>query len=452
MKKNYLLFSFTFTLIVILILFVGYFFTPVTIAGFTIKKWDILSDIRPEKEISAVSGNEQKTLPEATEEPCPQNITCIEEFTSDDSAMKHFYEILDSISRLDRPVRIGFFGDSFIEGDILTCDIREQLQKMYGGCGVGYVPITSATAGFRRTVVHGFQNFETVSLLNSNFDLGIAGFRFKAKEGAYVFYRGVDKPRLNYFQTVRLLYQGGKYIFSSYSINNQKGIVPLSPDTSPGIHCINIRNDSIRSIAFSFSPGMVVYGVYLDCDKGIAVDNFSMRGHSGLNLRNISESNLRQTDDLLPYDLIVLQYGLNTAGTNTVNYEGYKKEMSANVAHIKKSFPEASIILMGVGDRSTRKEGEYVTMPGILNLIPVQQKIAEGSQIAFWNTCNAMGGENSMPRFVAAQPPLAAKDYTHLSFDGGKVIATQFVNALIYGKKQYDKKKAHSTRNVPENK
>ena len=45
---------------------------------------------------------------------------------------------------MKRPVRIAYFGDSFIEADIFTADLRERFQSEFGGCGVGYVPITSS--------------------------------------------------------------------------------------------------------------------------------------------------------------------------------------------------------------------------------------------------------------------------------------------------------------------
>ena len=88
---------------------------------------------------------------------CKSGMVCIEEYA--DSAgrgMEYFYEALGKVSSLDRPVRIAYFGDSFIEADILTGDLREMLQKRFGGCGVGYVPITTKIAGFRPTVHHSF--------------------------------------------------------------------------------------------------------------------------------------------------------------------------------------------------------------------------------------------------------------------------------------------------------
>ena len=57
-------------------------------------------------------------------------------------------KLWERVSSLDRPVRIAYFGDSFIEADILTGDLREMLQKRFGGCGVGYVPITTKISRF----------------------------------------------------------------------------------------------------------------------------------------------------------------------------------------------------------------------------------------------------------------------------------------------------------------
>ena len=49
-------------------------------------------------------------------------------------------------------VRIAYFGDSMIEGDLMTQTLRQLLQTYFGGVGVGYVPITSIVSGFRQTV------------------------------------------------------------------------------------------------------------------------------------------------------------------------------------------------------------------------------------------------------------------------------------------------------------
>ena len=59
----------------------------------------------------------------------------------------------NAMARRDsRPVRIAILGDSYIEGDIFSQNIRERLQEQYGGHGVGYLPVSSELTGFRQSI------------------------------------------------------------------------------------------------------------------------------------------------------------------------------------------------------------------------------------------------------------------------------------------------------------
>lgn len=55
----------------------------------------------------------------------------------------------------------------------------------------------------------------------------------------------------------------------------------------------------------------------------------------------------------------------------------------------------------------------------------------------------AMGGEGSMADMVHAKPSLANYDYTHINFRGGKHLAGLLYESLIYGKEQYDRRRAY---------
>ena len=58
--------------------------------------------------------------------------------------------------------------------------------------------------------------------------------------------------------------------------------------------------------------------------------------------------------------------------------------MNKSIAHIKTSFPEAAILMLGVGDRSYKtEEGELKTMPGVKNPIQYQKVIAPESSVVF---------------------------------------------------------------------
>ena len=163
------------------------------------------------------------------------------------------------------------------------------------------------------------------------------------------------------------------------------------------------------------------YGMAMDGTQGIIVDNFSLRGSSGLSLRTIPASIIKEFNEQRPYDLVILQYGLNVATQRGYNYDNYQKGLLTAIEHLKECFPQAGFLLLSVGDRDYKTDtGELRTMPGVKNLIRYQQNIAAESGIAFWNMFEAMGGEGSMAKLVHAKPSMANYDYTHINFRGGK--------------------------------
>ena len=73
----------------------------------------------------------------------------IEDFDTVD--VTRFDRCVEKLAQGER-VRIAFMGDSFVEGDILTSDLREELQSVFGGRGVGFVACDIPFATVRKTV------------------------------------------------------------------------------------------------------------------------------------------------------------------------------------------------------------------------------------------------------------------------------------------------------------
>ena len=116
-----------------------------------------------------------------------------------------------------------------------------------------------------------------------------------------------------------------------------------------------------------------------------------------------------------------MQYGLNVVNDTIMNYGWYGSRMRKVVYHVKACFPEADLLLVGVSDRSRMVNGQFETIPAVLSLLYTQRQVARQTGIVFWNLFGAMGGVNSMTRYV--EKNWAGKDYTHLGFRGGKEIA-----------------------------
>lgn len=199
MEKNRLNHTGWLVFIVLLALLAMHWLPDLKVGNRILRRVDLLGDVRrpaapPVEEPDSLLPPPPKIKP-AFVDTCPQGMTCIEDYSdSTRRGMWPLYEALSQLEEQGRPVRIAYFGDSFIEADILTADLREMLQKRYGGRGVGFVPITSATNGFRPTVRHTFAGWERHSAMDSiGFKRalqGVSGYYFFPQPGAYMELRG----------------------------------------------------------------------------------------------------------------------------------------------------------------------------------------------------------------------------------------------------------------------
>lgn len=379
-------------------------------------------------------------------ETCRPGLTCIEDYSGDSTALFKFYKALSEVkSQSNKALRIAFYGDSFIEGDVFCGSFRDSLQSIFGGRGVGFVPITSGVAGFRNTIKHSFDNWRTSSLISrtdSTAEYGPAGYCFVPLDGNWVEYRPSKKRFLREFNTVKLYYKNYQSASVRFSINydTTQWVVPLKKSNQ--LQEWVYRGRRLKSIKFTFEPfdSLRLFGASFEGGPGVYVDNFSLRGNSGISLTGISKNMLTRFNSYRSYKLVILQFGLNMVREDSLNYRSYVRRMVRVINNLKKSFPQASFLLMSVSDRSTNTTGRFETMNAIPAMRNAQRMIAQETNIAFWDMFEAMGGENSMVKFVTSKPALAAKDYTHLNFNGGEKLAGSLVESLLYGHEAHEKK------------
>lgn len=486
--KDYTAKCFTLTLTVIVMLLAVMFVPPFKICGVTFKRANILSDIiqfndrkftlgeqvldtsfyedAPEGLLAmldrraagvgtaAEAGN--GTRPEKKYYLKPvitdESLTQIEDYSEGGQMMAKFYHDLAMESK-DRTVRIAVFGDSFIEADIITVDMREQLQDHYGGRGPGFVPLSSPLAKYRSSVRHTFNGWETYNIVNKKSvpeeykgKFAMPGMISIPYEGATVRYEGTEFRRhLGEYSTATIIFRNRNKTNISLSVNGGEASSYL-PEASDSLAFVTVDGDIRRfDMKLSNTQGFIGYGAVLEDSAGVSVHNYSVRSNSGTALIGTDAALNRQLDRIMRYDLIVIQYGLNAMSPDVLNYDSYRKQLVRIIEFVKLCFPNSAVVVMSVGDRSTLKDGRRVTMPAALAMLKTQRAAAQETGVGFWNTFNAMGGENSMVRFV--ERGWAAKDYTHIGFAGGKYIATQFVDFLkaatqnvaeIYGSGLFD--------------
>ncbi|MFM8912320.1 MAG: hypothetical protein ACKOE6_05275 [Flammeovirgaceae bacterium] len=429
-----------------------YFLPPIQGKTISFRKMDLLSDLRTTEKkptptartAPADSISSEPTVAKKSASECTPQLICLEDFSGGVN-MKWFLQSLSQTKH--EPVRIAFFGDSFIEGDLLTMSFRDTLQSLFGGKGVGYVPLASEVSHFRTSIQHDFGNIDTYSIVgqrDDRFPLGFSGHCFKPNEGAYAEYRPARKKPVD-FQVMRLFYQTPS-ARAIDSIVNDTLSIPSTLEGGPNVQKMTVTETSASSIRFDFThtDSLNLYGASFETPTGIFVDNFSMRGNSGIGFSFVSDRMLTEFNALQQYRLIVLQYGLNVVSlTDSTNFTSYEINMVRIINRLKRLLPETSFLLVGVSDRASNQNGKFLTYPDIPLMRDVQRRIAAKTKITFWDLYEAMGGENSIVKYVDAKPSLAAKDYTHLTYWGGRKIAVKLAHAILFERNRHGKGSTH---------
>ena len=469
--RNRLTYTFLFTLLVAAGLLLLGLLPPLRIGETVLRRVDALSMLRPDKKaevpqeavmpvdtliaqadtaaIQADTLMQVKKAYVASNDTVP-GITIIEEFpdSNGEGGMADFYEALANIDHLGRPVRVAYFGDSFIEGDILTADLRAMLQKRFGGCGVGYVPVTNKHPHYRPTVTHTFAGWEShVSTDSKDFRdelQDISGhYFFPAGSGkASVTLRGQHKyaTLLDTCEVSSFYFVSPDSVVITASVNGKEvKRFELAGDSAMQVLSVEGRIGRVEWAVEQADTTARFFAASMDSHQGIAVDNFNTRGSNGMKLMSIPLETLKEFDKLRTYDLIVLQYGLNVASDKLLDYTYYKIGMVKVLRHLKQAFPNTSILIVGVSDRDTRDKdtGELRTMPGVRELTSSQRWLAVDTNVAFWNLFEAMGGESSIKEMAEGNPQMANFDYTHINFLGGRHLAKALYKAIVYGSERY---------------
>lgn len=358
------------------------------------------------------------------------------------SQLKYFFDALKDSK--NKKLRIAHYGDSIIEGDIVTMDFRETFQKKFGGNGAGFISINTDDIKMRKSTTLSFSNdWKEASLFKRNpnkwpFGINAAVFVPAAKSWVKYETSRLSKTLTN-FNTARLFYINQDNNASvKYTLGKETKTVKL--DKSSEVKELIMKSGSpVNSVNIEFenASNSYFFGVSLENGNGVYVDNFPVKGNSGVSLIDIPANVLKDFNQLLNYKLIIINFGINVLSPEHNDYEWYARKMEKVINHFKSAFPNTSILLVTVGDKGVKRGSKFISDPGINMLLKAQKDVANKTGVAYWSLFDAMGGENSINGWVNAGPPLVFKDYAHLTYEGGAKVAELLSNALI---NEYNKK------------
>ncbi len=338
-------------------------------------------------------------------------------------------------------IRIAWFGDSQIEGDLITKDVRSMLQNYFNKkTGVGFVPVTSIAGDFRQTVkvtVFGDLQADNFKSMNAESNLFLSGYSYFSNDLIVNFKDNVAKDALQKTQKWLLYGKGDSIIVTKngdstkYAANHSLNKILLSESTS---------NKQKLHIYSNRTP---IYGLSSEPDFGIVLDNFSFRGISGDNLKKVSNAVLYDTNIIQSYDLVIFQYGVNLLfKPNELNFDYYERMMNPVLNKYKASLSKADFLMFSCSDRAFKYNGSWETAVGIDSLVKLQSKLAFKHDMAFYNLYESIGGKGTVVKWADSTYQLANKDYIHFNSRGATKVANLIFKALIQDYKKTERQAA----------
>jgi len=358
----------------------------------------------------------------------PRLITSFNRDAGKPSLNNFLQKLYELKSGKKQKIRIAYFGDSMIEGDLLTQTVRKLLQLHFGGSGVGFVPVTSQVSKFRQSVIHNYSG----GWQDENFKTG--------KTGKLYFSGHLFRSSGDWVQMVDQTITDSAAVIEKSLICGNGGTVSIHVNGSPvNINAVNMLNriplatDMNRSIKLSVAnENLPVYGISFESPAGIFVDNFSFRGITGIEFARVDSVFMKAIAANNPYDLIVFQYGVNLLfRPNDRNFNWYGKDMLPVVRKIRNCFDKTDFLVVSTADRAFRYGGEYKSAVGIDSLIKIQATVAYETGSSFYNQFASMGGTNSIVEWAKRNPSLANRDYVHPNHRGAEVLGTWLYEAII---------------------
>lgn len=374
------------------------------------------------------------------------------QFAEKSDRLKHFQSALQQLASGGK-LRILHFGDSQIEGDRISSLLRQRWQEQYGGYGPGMQAAVPLAPNFsiRQTYSPQWKRYAYYGRKDTNIrhdrfgymavigrysspiadsllsDSSTAWLRFESAKSAYGRARNFSKL---------LLYLGGHsrpvnlQLMVNDSLHEQRLLPPADSIIRLKWNLPQVTQSCQLNFQGPHSPD--VYGISLEGQGGIVLDNIPMRGASGLVFSKLEASTTRAMLQAEPVHLVLLQYGGNTVPyiKDEAHAEQYARQLRRQIQLLKKWLPKASFVLIGPSDMSTKKGTDFVTYDAVPWVRNALRTMALEEGIGFWDIYGAMGGRNAMPAWVNAKPPLAGADHIHFTPQGAKQVAEWLYQAF----------------------
>ena len=354
------------------------------------------------------------------------------------------FRSMENASKQALPVRVTHYGDSQIEMDRISSELRQALQERFGGMGTGMFPALSnvpsasisknASGGFVQYTMYG----DSTTVRAGHNRYGVMAQVVQLTGGGTLSLRvtrsKTAKKFTQSFSRVTVLYGRASANFSVKAVSDTLKPVPVTEKTDGGTTLVTWQfSRPVQKATLTFQGNAEIYGVAADGETGVTVDNIPLRGCSGTIFTRISKPLMQESFALANTQLIILQFGGNYMPVirSTKNIQSYQEQIEKQIQYFHEVAPQARILFIGPSDMGKSVNGRIVTWPRLPEMVDSLKATALRNDAAYWDLYRMMGGENSMGQWVKHKPAYAGPDYIHFTPAGAEKVGEALSNSFL---------------------
>lgn len=378
-------------------------------------------------------------------------------------ALDAFFRALERVEAREAGamVRVSFWGDSNVAGDLVTAVLRRKLQDRYGDGGHGFVLLANPTPYyFHNDVWRQASNAWAISRipgpLAADGLYGLGGVSFRAREpGAFArigtakkgsYGRKVASLSVDY-----LAHPKGGGLELRVDGEVRQVIETGAEQTEARIATVEVPDGPHEFEIKTLARDVRVFGVWLERPgPAVVVDALGVTSAKVRYLSRIEPAHFTQQLQARNPELFVLNFGVNESreGERQFGIEEYESTMKDVLVFMRKALPDSSCLLVSPNDIAWKTpNGDRLSLGFVSKLASSQRKVAAEVGCAYWDMYLAMGGSGSMGRWV--ERGLAKPDMLHPTAAGANLLGTWLYLALQESYRDYQERKRSAMNEAP---
>ena len=369
---------------------------------------------------------------------------------NDSSLFENFFSKLKALEASGKgTVTIVHIGDSHIQADFFSGELRQRLQLKFGNAGRGlvfpyHVAKTNEPTSIR-TISNSTWKIKRNAFPKQDLPIGISGITIESNDtNAAINLKVLNQGNLDYsFSKMTLFHEKTSTAcdFAVFdSLANEIGYIKSDSASDNDFASIVKFKHPVKSILLKSCPRSSsqtcarIYGLLLENEQpGVLYD---MIGVNGTEYQHYNQSAyfLKQLSYLKP-DLIIVSLGTNEGYNGKFETDKFKEQVSTFITNLKTTNQHAGIIVTTPGDSFKRSKKGSQKNPTMKLVRDILIGYCKKNSIAYWDLYSVMGGFGSMAQWF--KHGLTAKDKLHFNAKGYKIQGTIFYKNLITAYERY---------------